>query len=512
MTKRFEAPASSRSEASSTRSAAPAAAARGLHSRRRCEPQDGKQEQERHNDQETTRQSGLVRLAVPIMALLFVSTMAGCIKDAPEHHQEDSPQPVPPPESTKEPAPPVAEPPAPAPLPPPSDAPDNNIVVLSLFEPHVVVAVPDSGINPYHEIFRRPNRTMHPCKYIEDYPCDVPALRLSIGRHDSYRKAVLADLEVWQDVKPGDWYWIPGTSIIAIGCDSARTGASHTDGVAEGLCGLDENDDHGTGIASSILMENPDALLVVYESHAQGHTGLDESGIPIDIYSHSNGFNGPSPYVGPLGPMLEPFNGIYVRAAGNQPDTTFDKYTRARPDVIAVGGAFPADRTVPALTTKTMDVASYFSRPGASSSSLTAYREDFEGTSLAAPTVAGALSKVILGVRQASGYTGSIEDGMIDPVLGISYADLRDAMNATADYHAEAKYPNTWQTSGNYFGYPVPIVEEAPWLQLGWGIYDGNVADTTLSVLLDQAEAPEKPDEARAYQEAQYELRQALYG
>lgn len=455
-----------------------------------------------------------MRLAVAIVALLFISAMAGCIKEAPERYEEDQQPPdvEPPPRPTADaepPAPPVTEPPRP-PL-PPEEPPGNKSAKLPLLEPHVVVAVPDSGINPYHEIFRRPNRTMHPCKYIEDYPCDVPALRLSVGRHDSYRKAVLADLELWQDVKPGNWYWIPGTSIIGIGCDLARTGASHTDGVPEGLCGLDENDDHGTGIASSILMENPDALLVVYETHAQGHRGLDAAGLPIDVYSHSNGFNGPSPYVGPLGPMLEPFNAIYVRAAGNQPDTTFDKYTRARADVIAVGGVFPADRTVPALTTKTMDVASYFSRPGASSSSLTAYREDFEGTSLAAPTVAGALSKVILGVRQASGYTGSIEDGTIDPILGLSFAGLRDAMNATADYHAEAKYPNTWQTSGNYFGYPVPIVEEAPWLQLGWGIYDGNTADATLAVLLGQMSAPEKPDAARAYQEVQYELRRTLY-
>lgn len=377
------------------------------------------------------------------------------------------------------------------------------------YEPHVIVAIADTGVNPYHEAFYRPDRTAHPCTYIEDFPCDLPPLDLSIGVHDTWADAVNADIDLWRAIEPGDWFWIPRTVFVGVGCQLAQDGDNHPGIPQEPLCILDDNDHHGTGIASAVLSENPGALLVFMESHDQDHVEFDKTGIPIDVYSHSNGFNGPSPYVGPTGPLLNPLNPIYVRAAGNQPDTTLDKYSRAHPDVIAVGGAFAADRSAPLITTKTMDVVSYFYRPGASADSLDGL-QSHGGTSIATPTVAGAISKVILGLRQESGHTGGTQGQMVDPILGISIGDLRDAINATASYEPEPKYPDTAASSDNVLAASAPLTEEAPWLQWGWGFYDGWIADRTLAVLLGAA-APAKPAEAHLWQESQYSLRGLLY-
>lgn len=457
-------------------------------------------------------------LVVVAVALFLGGSMAGCITIEVPVQESTTPSSatVPARPVTSAPHPPTSQAPRPAgstPQPSPPEpglsARDEN-ASTGTFEPHVIVAVPDTGINPYHEIYWRPERTEHPCTYIEDFPCDLPALPISIGKHPTWQEAVQADLDVWRSVQPGDWFWIPQTVFVAVGCDGAMPGASPW---GDPICILDENDNHGTGITSTILMENPDALLVFMESHDQTHDLFDETQVPIDIYSHSNGFNGPNPYVAGTGETLDgPVHPVYVRAAGNQPDTTFDKYTRAHPDVITVGGGYAADRSATIVTTKTIDVASYFCHPGAVPDAFTGVHGEFCGTSAAAPTVAGAVSKVILGLRRHSGYTGSIEGRMVDPVLGVSIKDLRDAINLTASYTPPVQYALTENDYDNALGATVPVPPDAPWTLWGWGFYDGWVANMTLDVLLGHMAPPEKPDQARQWQGAQYAIRLALYG
>ena len=57
---------------------------------------------------------------------------------------------------------------------------------------HVVIAVVDTGINPYHVAYRRSEYTVHPSNYIEGFPKDAPALGLSFGAAD-YVTARTAD-------------------------------------------------------------------------------------------------------------------------------------------------------------------------------------------------------------------------------------------------------------------------------------------------------------------------------
>lgn len=97
--------------------------------------------------------------------------------------------------------------------------PPKNDVTTDATEPdgvpHVTMAFIDTGINPYNLQFRDESdlAQRHPSTYIDGYPADAPALRLTFGAED-YESAVLADCAVWQNVTTGQLYWIPGTRIV----------------------------------------------------------------------------------------------------------------------------------------------------------------------------------------------------------------------------------------------------------------------------------------------------------
>jgi hypothetical protein len=85
--------------------------------------------------------------------------------------------------------------------------------------PKSVVGFIDTGINPYHEVFRDtdPWAYEHPSTYIPGYPPDAIALDISlppIGEEADWAELVRQDCEVWKTVEPGKLYWFPGTRII----------------------------------------------------------------------------------------------------------------------------------------------------------------------------------------------------------------------------------------------------------------------------------------------------------
>jgi Subtilase family len=82
--------------------------------------------------------------------------------------------------------------------------------------PAAVVALVDTGINPYHDVFRdrSPLAKRHPSTYIPGFPKDAQALRLTFDA-PNYWSAVKADCKrVWSKIKPGRLYWFPGTKIV----------------------------------------------------------------------------------------------------------------------------------------------------------------------------------------------------------------------------------------------------------------------------------------------------------
>jgi hypothetical protein len=358
----------------------------------------------------------------------------------------------------------------------------------------VVVAVPDSGINPYHEFFHRPGLTEHPCTYIQDFPCDIPALELSIGVHDTYEAAYQADRHIWESIQPGDWYWIPGTVFVAVHCVGPYSSATFE----SRHCILDDHG-HGTGTTSNVLTENPAALIAAMGGFPRTERYF-ERGIPVDVMSVSWGNVVPVPGHAEVLCANHENAPIYVTGTGNDPRITWLDCAKSDPGVITVGGAYAEDQSEETLAAKQPDVVSYYCRPSATPDSLYGWRQSYCGTSFSGPTVAGALSKVIQAVRSQSGYQGTLQGGYIDPVAGITINDLRDAMNRTASYDPEPRYDNTRLGS-------VPLNPVAPWVQWGWGFYDGFIADATIDHLLGTNETPEKPVIAREYMEAIHEFR-----
>ncbi|MGH2757644.1 MAG: S8 family serine peptidase [Actinomycetota bacterium] len=87
--------------------------------------------------------------------------------------------------------------------------------VMRRSEPTSVVAVIDTGINPYHVVFRDDSRRAfeHPSTYIDGFPKDAEALRISLNEKD-YWTALHKDCDLWNKVKPGQLYWFPGTKIV----------------------------------------------------------------------------------------------------------------------------------------------------------------------------------------------------------------------------------------------------------------------------------------------------------
>lgn len=374
-------------------------------------------------------------------------------------------------------------------------------------EPTVLVGIPDSGINPYHVEFYRPDLTDHPSTYIEGFPEDVQKLNISV--EERYDEGVEADQQIWESVEPGQWYWIPKTPFVAVHCapqeerDGALFDASQT-------CILDDGTRHGTATTSALLQENPDALIAFH----QGPPPVDsllEKGLPIDIVSVSWGTAVPLP----LSNNVPPDDVIYVKAAGNDPRSTLLDAWSGHPQVISVGGAYPSsswnvegvteDRSEELLSARETDVVAWFCRMVAWADHKI-YQESVCGTSISAPTVAGGLSQAILKIREQTGYTGSLaHDGMVDALAGITKQDLRDAMNKTATYD-----PDHSHSKGVLF--PVPGLAKAPWMQWGWGWYDHTTAPYTVLHLLEDEVTFEKPDEATRYMETTYQMRTALYG
>lgn len=362
------------------------------------------------------------------------------------------------------------------------------------YEPHVMVAIPDSGINPYHELYYRPDRTAEPCTYIEDMPCGLPALELSVGG-DDWQEAFDADAEIWGNITPGVFYWIPQTVFVAVSSESC-----------DGVCILDDTSMHGTGTTSSVIMENPDAV-IAFKEGGSGIEAFAEAGLPVDIYSVSWGFIAPIPAPGPAC-VLEPeaYKGtMYIKASGNAPGvSTLTDCWSGKSGPITVGGAYAEDNTQEVLAFKEMDVVSYFCRPVAQTNVVSGLRDSYCGTSFSAPTVAGALSKVVLELRRSTDYTGGSVGEMMVPDLNISRDMIREALNQTASYDPESQYSNTGTAA-------IPLNPLAPYTQWGWGFYDALLANATVEHLLNDG-GQLKSAEATSYQEAIYEGRKALYG
>jgi hypothetical protein len=116
-------------------------------------------------------------------------------------------------------------------------------------KPTAVVAVLDTGINPYHAVFRDRSAAaqQHPSTRFPGYPRSAKALRISLDI-GSYKEAVEQDCDLWRGVVPGQLYWFPGTTVVGAISFSPAVKPDCTSAFG-GLQLLDRNG-HGTMTAS----------------------------------------------------------------------------------------------------------------------------------------------------------------------------------------------------------------------------------------------------------------------
>ena len=115
-----------------------------------------------------------------------------------------------------------------------------------------VVAFVDTGINPYHKVFRddSPRAYQHPSTYIPGYPADAIALDVTLTQTD-WAKAVRADCErIWKTIKPNQLYWFPGTKIVGAITTLPTLSPNCSGTTASGSIGLLDLNGHGTMVAS----------------------------------------------------------------------------------------------------------------------------------------------------------------------------------------------------------------------------------------------------------------------
>ena len=373
---------------------------------------------------------------------------------------------------------------------------------------HVVVALVDTGINPYHDLYRSAPLG-DPGAMLEGYPVDAKPLALTLG--SDYGADRKADETLWGKTELNQLYYFPGTRIvggISFGHDSFSNSAANDIPV------LDE-DGHGTATSSRVAMMAPDAWIVMVEA---GASSLEDAiawaaNQPwIDVISIS---------IGPLADLPTSQEGdpgthaawgagkIVFTAAGNEPTLSPTSPLSGPVWVVSVGAALPDKGGEPGTAAKGMDIVSDYDPETADFDSVNG-TQPRSGTSFSTPTAAGVVAEALYLARDAAGWSRGLADGKLvggnGPGLladGLTNAELRDAMNGVAVYWDVTR----WGPSG----LSLPILPVAPWVQMGWG-YVGPDEVATLSQVLLSGTVPTKGPDAQAYMGAVMSLRESLWG
>ena len=413
--------------------------------------------------------------------------------------------------------------------------------------PFVVIALTDSGINPYQQDFRAPEFVHHPSAYIEGYPQNAGALPISldVADTDGYEAARLADEAMWDEVGRNKLYWFPGTRVIGgISIVAGGSASKYPDWRI-----LDENG-HGTGTASvaagRFYGSNPNALIVEVEGLGDGPLNWAASQPWIDIVSNSWGpaiagvstgsvtgtktatTRGQSILFSSGNGNLNtnshnictPIGGVCVAPwspGGLLPvedpckckvpnsNVSILSHNKGPSWIMTVGAASPINGQSHWWHGIPVDVSSFGSKWAASDAfavSITAKR-DFGGTSCATPITAGVLSAVIekarfvLGDTKAgqkpNGVVALAASGVTPPASGpladgkLTRVEAEEIVLKTAQPVPFDPVKATW----DYAIYPTTPLY---YTYQGYGIVDRGAKSRALQVLMGEAPMPDRAE------------------
>lgn len=361
---------------------------------------------------------------------------------------------------------------------------------------YTVIAIVDSGINPYHRDFRRAGLDVHPASYIEGYPSEASPLRLAL-RAPSFEVAMKKDASRWSRLRPARLYWLPGTNIIGLidfgGDDPDRPGY--------------DVHGHGTAVASIAAgrFSGPGSGNVLLVSVTGGFAeGVEWASRQPWIDVITNSWTTVLP-PGPVGGEAADASRAAVAsgkvvcfASGNFASPYIYQDSQGPSWNVNVGAASATTRGEHYYTSYPNDVLGLSGRPAASNSSMTK-TVSFSGTSAAAPAVCGLIAKTLADVRERLGdhvqgphgrglavgkrtNRGPLRDGVLDR------EELEDAIQSTA-VPAETAMPDPDDPSA------IPALPIAGFLRGGYGIVDEASARDALRMILSRDPRPERSTE-----------------
>jgi hypothetical protein len=334
----------------------------------------------------------------------------------------------------------------------------------------VVVAVIDTGINPYHEFFDVGAASSVTPEVLAEFGIG-PDQVITLTRTGDFAEDHAADLHQFAAIERGVPYWFEGTNIIGISFQGQQPNHLRPDGTAS---------THGIGVAASVLTANPEAIVVAVEGVNRASEAWAFSHPAVDAVSTSYGPVGSVPlgshlsssYDGVVGngkhhfgavdntPALSPFDATggpwwTIGVSGYQEGSTEGRQV--------VSGSLP-------------DVVGDFTQRVPYCRSCTTGTSTVSGTSFATPTSAGVFSKILLEARRAAGHTGGIvTEGVDRPLMvagdGVALTnwDLRRVLEEAAAVPAASEFtPGAGGATWDYTSVPVLPVGSAA--QIGWGL------------------------------------------
>lgn len=423
--------------------------------------------------------------------------------------------------------------------------------VLDVLEerPHVVIAIIDSGINPYHAEFADvPDAQGQAWGRLAlpgfDAAQAVPLDLLGLHEDLNYDDAVDADGDLWKDIGRGQVVTLPGTKVVAaVSFDVAGlTGAEPRERVLD-------RDGHGTMTASraagnTISLGGPEVRLVVVqasltvdelESARQAIEWVADQDW-IDMVSNSWGLPAPTGPAGtPYTQWTDAIRDLAARkptffAAGNglgnglgpgYPSTLEDSL----PEGVIVVGGHDNGRLVYWPNQMPHVVGDVARNPAAQVDDREEIRNSGGGTSSASPFVAGAGSRVLLEARRILDHrAGVLPDGVLAvagpgaeiPASGpladgaFSLDEFRTLLLHTAVIPQDDASDGTAESTS----LAVPGQDALPttlYPFFGYGEVNADTVAHAVQVLRGEADAPARPVEDALYL-ADSSARAGLYG
>jgi len=337
----------------------------------------------------------------------------------------------------------------------------------------VVVADIDSGINPYHAYFRA-GSPIYPTTGPSSVTPDVLAAFgidadhvIELTRTGDFAADFAKDKPKFDAVKKGELYWFKGTNIIA---------ASFTPGTIA-ILPDDEDDTHGVGTAGSVLTGNPEAILVFVEGTGAEGEAFAYQHPMVDLVTTSYGTPGSVPG---LGHLTNSYTGVYCNgklhfgASDNSPALSTGDGTSGPWWSIGIAGwEEGSSEGRQAVSGNFVDFVADFGQQLPYCMACESEEMGFHyGTSFATPIAAGIASKIILESRRAWNDLGGIRlnDGEPTMVVGagkrLTNWQVRRALEVAAYIPSAAD----WDPIEGAIDMSVPVLDAAPYLQLGWGL------------------------------------------